>query len=252
MAWIVPSLHPAALVRDQTMQLAVISDLEKALRIQRDGGPSLVPACYRAGQPASRESLFPDVDYVLGWLDHYKGQLLALDIESTYQGQIMCLGMWPVETALEDEGLCVPFWSRGGIKYWNALDELRVKQAVFGMLTDADWPKVGQNFVGFDVPRMKQAWGVDTVGVIGDTMVAHWCCMPELPHGLAFLSSIFTDLSPYKAEVHTNESEKDDVDKWEAVLDYDDRNLREYCCHGDCFATAVTWRGLREMMACSD
>lgn len=248
MTWIVPSLHPAALIRDQTMTLAVIADLQKALRIQKDGGPSLLPACYRAGQPMPHYTMFPTVDGVLEWLARYQGCTLSLDIESTYHGQIMCLGMWPVDTALEDEGLCVPFYSRGSVKYWNGLDELRVKQAVFGMLSDASWPKVGQNFVGFDVPRMKQAWGVDTQGVIGDTMVAHWCCMPELPHGLAFLSSIFTDLSPYKAEVHTNETEKDDVDKWERVEEYDDRNLREYCLL-DCFATAMAWRALEEMMA---
>lgn len=247
--YVVPTLNPAKLVRDQTMTLAVLSDLEKARRIQRDGGPTLLPACYRAGMPMPEHSMFPDVDTVLDWLAARRHLTLSLDIESTYFDEIMCLGIWPVETALEDEGLCVPFLKQGRGKYWGSgLDELRIKQAVFEMLTDASWPKIGQNFVGFDVPMMQKVWGVTTQGVIGDTMIAHWTVMPELPHGLAYLSSIFTDLSPYKVEVHSNESEKDDVDKWEAVGDYDDRNLREYCLL-DTFATAMAWRALVEMMA---
>lgn len=246
--WIVPTLHPAALVRDQTMTLAVLSDLEKARRIHADGGPTLIPACYRAGQPMPHYAIFPTAQCVIDWLAAHKGHTLSLDIESTYFDQIMCLGIWSVDTALEDEGICVPFFSRGGVKYWNTLDELRVKEAVFSMLADATWPKVGQNFVGFDVPMMRKVWGVETRGVIGDTMVAHWSVMPELLHGLAFLSSIFTDLSPYKVEVHSNETEKDDTDKWQAVQDYDDRNLREYCLL-DTFATALAWIALVRMMA---
>jgi hypothetical protein len=247
-SWIIPTLHPASLIRDNTLQLAVLSDLQKAMRIHQDGGPTLVPACYRAGQSMPDYSIFPTTGVVLEWLAQHRGQTLSIDIESTYQGQIMCLGIWPVDTALTDEGICIPFCKKGGEKYWNIHHELAVKQAVFAMLSNPTWPKIGQNFAGFDVPMMQKAWGVQTRGVLGDTMIAHWCCMPELPHGLAFLSSIFTDLSPFKREVHTNESEKDDVDKWSAVQDYDDRNLREYCLL-DTFATALTWTALVEIMA---
>ncbi len=232
------------------MTLAVLSDLEKALRIQRDGGPTLIPAPYRAGVPMPDDTIFPTVDGVLTWLAAHRDHTLSLDLEATYHDKIMCMGLWSVEAALEDTGICIPFFKQGGPRYWgSALDDLRIKQAVFDMLTDATWHKIGQNIAGFDVPLMEKVWGVEVRGVIGDTMLAHWACMPELPHGLAFLSSIFTDLSPYKIEVHTNESdEKDDVDKWEAVQDYDDRNLREYCLL-DTFATALSWTALEGMMA---
>jgi DNA polymerase I len=245
--WIVPTLNSGALIGDQTMQLAVLADLQKALRIQKDGGPSLVPAVYRAGMPMPTDMLFPTVPTVVNWLEAHRGHTLSVDIECTYHGQIMCVGLWCVDEDLEDQGVCIPFYSKGGTRYWNNLDELRVKEALFGMLKDVSWPKIGQNFVGFDVSKMEEAWGVKTLGVVGDTMLAHWCVMPELPHGLAFLSSIFTDLSPYKLEVHTNESEKDDVDKWESVQEYDDRNLREYC-QQDTFATSRTWHSLVAMM----
>lgn len=248
MTYIIPTYHPAALLRDQTMQIAVLSDLAKAVRIQAHG-PSLVPYCYRDGQLMPDWAIFPDCDRILHWLNEFRGQTLSLDLESTYHEQIMCMGLWPVDDDLETQGICIPFRKRGLHDYWDSQhDRMRVMDAVFTMLQDANWGKVGQNIAGFDIPLMERAWGIRTRGLVGDTMVAHSLCMPELPHGLAFLSSMFTDLGPFKRDVHTNESEKDDTNKWEMVQEYDDRNLRSYCLL-DTFSTSRVWKALERMMA---
>lgn len=194
-------------------------------------------------------SIYPDVEHVREWLTARRGLTLSLDLESTYQGQIMCLAMWPVEDALADQGICIPFYRKGGERYWPMAADLEVKRLLFGMLKDRDWPKIGQNFIGFDAPLIKKVWDITVEGIIADLMVAHWQIMPEMPHGLAFISSMFTDLPPYKIEVHEVASEeKDDVDKWENVLQYEDRPLRVYCME-DTFVPAVTWPILERIMS---
>ena len=248
MTYIVPTYHPAYLLRDATFQIAVISDLEKAIRIA-EHGPTLIPKCYRDNQPMPTWAITPDAKTILDWLAAHKGQTLSLDLESTYRDEVMCMGLWPVDRACTEQGLCIPFRKQYGKDYWDSQhDRLRVVCAVFDMLRDPAWPKIGQNIAGFDIPLMKRVWDIETRGLLGDTMVMHSLVMPELPHGLAFLSSIFTDLGAFKRDVHTNESEKDDVNKWEAVQDYADDNLRTYCLL-DCFATALTWTALERMAA---
>lgn len=195
-------------------------------------------------------SIFPTFSDVRAWLEAHYRATLSFDLESTYQGDVMCMGLWPVDNWLDEQGICIPLLKQGGKPYWdNQLDRLRVMDMIFTMLRDPHWAKVGQNVAGFDIPLMRKAWGIETQGLLGDTMIAHSLVMPELPHSLAFLSSIFTDLSPYKIEVHeTSTEEKDDTDKWENIQHYDDYKLREYCLL-DTFATAGSWVHLERMMS---
>jgi hypothetical protein len=246
MSYIIPVIEPHKLMRDQTMGVATLADLRKAVQIARDGGPTLIPQVFKRGEHFPSWATHPDVHEVVTWLDEHKHLTLALDLETTYSGQIMCCGLWPVEGVLEDQGLCIPFAQRGGRDYWSILQGLKVKEALFDVLTSPSTRIVGQNAAGFDVPMMRKAWGIN-VKLVGDTMIAHSLCMPELPHGLAFLSSVFTHLSPYKHEFGESKEAKDDVDKWERVQDMDDMELRVYNIL-DAFATAVVWGELEKMM----
>ncbi len=245
MSYIIPAIHLAALLRDQTMAVATLADLKKAVRIAKDGGPTLIPACYAKGEEFPQWSTHPNLNQVLWWLGEHQEDTLALDLETTYSGIIMCCGLWSVERALDDQGICIPFYSQGTQKYWNTIDELKIKEALFGAIKRNRI--IGQNAAGFDVPMMKKNWGIDYVKLYADTMVAHSLVMPELPHGLAFMSSMFTDLSPYKYEFGESKEQKDDVDKWERVQDMPDMELRIYNLL-DCFATALVWQALEPMM----
>lgn len=123
--------------------------------------------------------------------------------------------------------------------------------------TDPSIEKVAQNGTGFDCGYtpfnehsiLKQAWGIDIAGLVGETMAAHHMCFSELRHGLAFQSSIVTDLSPYKSELwDTDDEEDDDAADWTRILDLPDERTRQYCLR-DCFATAVSWNVLEQEMA---
>lgn len=237
---VVPATHPAALLREQTQQVCLVSDLRKAARIQREG-VTRVPPPFREWQWK------PGAWDATGWLRGVGQEFgVVVDIEATFQDDIVCVGLWPLRGACV--GICIPFRTKGGGFYWHEPDASEVKGALIALLEDARVPKVGQNFVGFDAPLLKRAWGVEVRGVLGDTMVGHHLVWPELPHSLAFLSSMFTDLGAYKRAVHQGD-EKDDVQKsFSRIFDYEDKALRCYCLE-DTFATKHAWLALEAEMA---
>ena len=233
------------------MQLAVISDLRKAVRIAREGKVTFIPRCVRENGKPYDWMIWPTRgDFELWQLRNW-GKPLALDFETTYRGHILCLGMWPVENYLEDDGICIPFHSKGLVKYWKPEDELLVRAQCKNIIEQ--WPIIGHNWAGFDAQRAKDNWDAETGNLVLDTMVAHHLVMPELRHGLAFVSSLVTDLGPYKVEVHEGQqaAEEDDFDKWQNVERYDDYDLRWYCLC-DTFATAAAYTPLTDAMEAPD
>lgn len=250
--WLVPTIHPAKILRSQTMQYAVVEDLRKACRIQKEG-PTLLPMAYREGGEFPYWSHHPSLEDLETWLSNHRHHTLSLDLEVTFTDRLMCMGMWCVDCLWDSQGICAPFMRKGGLAYWGAGEELQAKALCRSMLEDKDWPKIGQNWVGFDELVLKRIWGIEVKGCIGDTMIAHWLCFPELPHGLSFIGSLCTDLGPFKEEVHTSSGTDDDdtAGKWENVEQYDDVNLRTYCML-DAFTAAVEWRRLEEVMKSDD
>ena len=232
------------------MSLVVAADLEKAVRIQREGS-TRVPRIFRelGREEFLRDTLFPNFVQVCAFMEKWRGRPLAADFESTYFDEVMCLGLWPLENCYEEDGLNIPFLLQGGVPYWSdPAEALHVRRLISEFLGAAWWPKIGQNWVGFDELLAHRAFGVRCQGCLLDTMVAHHLVMPELPHGLAFLSSVFTDLGPYKREVHeAAQDEKDDVLKFANVLNYDSLELYHYCVL-DAFATSASANELIPMM----
>ena len=155
--WLVPTIHPASILRDQTMQVAVVEDLRKAKRIQVDGGPTILPACYKRGEEMPEWSVYPTPGHVRWWLDCHVGHTLSLDLEVTFYDKIMCMGMWCVdcfygycndaqresngEDLAAEQGICVPFHKKGGGAYWNKIEELKVKGWIIEMLTHPHRPR---------------------------------------------------------------------------------------------------------------
>lgn len=262
-AHVIPTLHPAALLRSQKMQIAVIRDLKKLVRIQREG-PSLIPCCEKPGSGGyTRAMLHPTLEEVATWFTFMKGQRMSVDFEATFAGEVWCMGMWPVNTWLTATGLCIPFRCRGGASYWSREEEKVVLALVKEFLEDPTSRKVGQNWVGFDGgysddgwsethhALCNKAWGVKPRGLEIDTMVAHHTVYAELPHSLAFQASMDTDLPAYKEEVHETEGTEDEADdlvKFENLQEMADERLRIYCLR-DCFAQAGAALSLERLMA---
>jgi hypothetical protein len=261
--YILPMLHPATFFRNQTYAFTGVADWEKAVRVQRDG-PTIVHPPIEEWQ--WRPTLLHVQKYMTnmmrGGLPYIESSddpgPWSIDFEATLNREVVCLGIWSCHEPAKHRGICIPFLSQYGAKYWSAQDE----QIVFGMVrdffTDPRREKIGQNTVGYDTgyppfnshALIKEAWGIDVQGLIGDTMVAHHTCFSELKHSLAFQASIATDLSPYKEELwDDDENEEDDSElDWTRILERPDERVRKYNLK-DAFAQAVIWNELEREMA---
>lgn len=242
------------------MQFAVKGDIAKLARIVKDGGPTVVPPPWVDWQ------IFPTFAHVSTYFGAMKPWDMpwSFDFEATLDRRVVCLGLWPCCEPTKQRGLCIPFLRQGGYQYWSPAEEMKVFALCKRFFEDPRIAKVGQNIAGYDTgvtPQsdspewngrslLKEAWGIDVQGELGDTMVAHALCWPELLHNLALQSSLCTDLGPYKEEVweDADDAEDDGEHQWARVLERPDRPFRIYnLC--DAFATAVGWNILAEVMA---
>jgi len=177
--------HPASVIYQWPLRSTVIADLMKAE----------VEARYAdIIRPTRHIHVCPDIEDVETTteflLDHAK--ILAPDIE-TIKGQIRCIGFaWS-----RSDAIVVPFvHNLSGKNYWDWEEhELRAWACVRKLL-ESDIPKVGQNFL-FDLQYLVRA-GIRPKNCAHDTMLLHHVLYPELPKGLGFLASIYSNESAWK------------------------------------------------------
>jgi len=264
--FIVPTLLPTSLFANQTLAFAVQADWEKAARIQREG-PTRVPL------PIEEWQWMPALYHVQNYFGSMKGQTFvnhrahfgvdpgpwATDFEATMTQEPVCLGFWSCHEPMQHRGLCIPFLSQGGGRYWSPSEEAQVMAMVRAFMLSTHLGKVGHNLAGYDtgVPPfnwralIKVAWNIDVAGIVGDTMAAHHVTFAELRHCLAFLASMVTDLSAFKLDVWEDDDSDEDVKakpEWTRIMERPDKKTRVYNLR-DCFSTAVGWNVLAAEMA---
>ena len=193
-----PSYHPAGVIYQWSLRSTVIADLVKADNERRHS--EIVRPERRVQTSPSIEDLEETTQMLLS-----NARLLAPDIE-TLNGQIRCIGFaWTRQDAI-----VVPFIrDLTGASYWFDLEtELRAWECVRALL-ESDIPKVGQNFL-FDLQYLERA-GIRTRNVAHDTMLLHHVMYPELPKGLGFLGSVYTNESAWKLlRKHGEELKRDE------------------------------------------
>lgn len=128
-------------------------------------------------------------DLITWWTNRgYKSKFLTLDIE-TFNGFITCISF----CGDGYEALSVPLVDKG----MSAVDRALILKTVSQILR-SPIPKVNQN-IKYD-HHILEYWGFCLEMVAGDTMLLGHCLYPELPKGLDFYTSIYTDFAYYKDE----------------------------------------------------
>lgn len=184
---VLPTYHPAAVMREFSLRSIVIADLDKAKR------EAEFPELRRPQREIWIEPTLSD----LADFEHLfiaESDSLSVDIE-TAGDQITCVGFAPSH----DRAIVVPFVdaTRSDGNYWRSLhDELMAWQYV------RDWCKlakrvVGQNFL-FDIHFLWRRYGIPVPGATDDTMLLHHALQPEMEKGLGFLATIYTDELAWK------------------------------------------------------
>ena len=196
----VPTYHPAFVMRQWKMFVVVVGDLMKAQR-EVERGPEVV-------YPKRRLLLEPTIDEVCDYLEDCKtSPLLSVDIE-TAKGEITCIGFAPTV----EDAICVPFTDdrKPSGRYWPTAEKEFLAWSAVKDLMEHPVPKVGQNFCGYDAYWLLVKMGIRTRNLLHDTRLMHHALYPELPKSLEFMGATYTDQGPWKNWRGGHKEKRDD------------------------------------------
>lgn len=181
---VIPSVHPAAILRQYKWRPLLLIDCKKVKRESERKEIKLAERRFLI------EPSFSDAVSVLKEIME-GDKRVAFDIEVDLEGIISCLGLSP----MPEFAICIPF--RNGYRnYWSEGEEYSIWKMLKRLF---ELPKefIAQNAL-FDM-----RWLVPKVGYFDvwmDTMWAHQLLYAEIPKGLDTLASIYTNEPYYKDE----------------------------------------------------
>lgn len=188
---VLPTYHPAGVLRQWAWRPIVVADLMKAHRESR------FPELRR---PARQVLVSPTLEEMEAWEDqtylmYHRGQIqyLSPDVE-TAQRQIICCGF----ARSTSEAMVIPFWDRTkpGYSYWPDFQSEKRAFQCMARLLESEIPKIFQNGI-YDIQYFTR-YGIQPKNCHHDTMLLHHSIFPEMQKGLGFLGSVYTNESSWK------------------------------------------------------
>ena len=221
---LIPTLHPAAVLRDTALRSITVNDLKRVARWRNKKEYENVPNWHFEVRP-TYASAVDRLEKLLLLLDASEGLWLDFDLE-TRAGHIACAGIsWSCEEAVSIPFMCVE--SREG--YWLPEQEAQLVWLLYRLLTHPNAKIRGQNLL-YDCQYTYRHWHF-VPRVIQDTMIAHHSAFCGLPKSLAYQSSMYSDHYLFW---------KDDGKTWEKDVGED--QLWRYNCV-DCVRTREVGEG---------
>jgi len=185
---VLPTYHPAAILRQWNLRPIGVADLQKALR-ESTHGDIIRPKREIWIEPTLEDIYEFDRRFIRD------ADLLSVDIETSGR-HVTCLGIAPSPT----RAIVIPFHDRKklGGNYWpTAKLEREVWGYICELLGDPSKRKLFQNGL-YDVGFLYRAYGIKVAGAEEDTMLLHHALQPESLKGLGFLGSVYTDEGSWK------------------------------------------------------
>lgn len=186
-AKVLPTYHPAAVLRQWDLRAIAVCDLMKAAK--------------EAEYPEVKSPHFeiyiePSLDDVLNWETQCaESTYLTLDIETIPgKGQITCVGI-----GIDgNKALVIPFVEKKEAgSYWKTQEEEVLAWKTIKRICNLPQPKVLQNGL-YDMQWLWKLVGIPLRNATYDTMILHHSMQPELPKGLEFLASVYTNFPSWK------------------------------------------------------
>lgn len=204
---VIPTIHPAAVLREWTFRPAVVADLTRAKKESE----------YAEIRQTPREKkINPTADECLRAISEAReSEWCAFDIE-TESSQVTCIGL----SYRQDRAICIPFWFGASGSLHSEVDERAIWQALKELL-ESDKPKKIAHNCMYELEYLTRTVGIRPK-IHFDTMLAFHTLYSELPKSLAYLVSIYTDHPYYKMNLRTDKMDT----LWEynatdAVLTYE-------------------------------
>lgn len=193
---ILPTYHPAAVLRNYELRPITVTDLYKAFR-EMDS-----PTFTRKYREIWVE---PSIKDLWDWWETYgvHSDLLSVDIETERATQISEIGM----ASDSSHALHIPFIVNRTKSYWkSAAEEVEAWNFIRHVMASSV-EKVGQNFL-YDFQYLWKKVGIPVYNFTHDTMLLHHALFPGMQKSLGFLGSIYTDEPSWKTL--RREGNKDD------------------------------------------
>lgn len=205
----VPTIHPAAILRNWAQRPQVVHDLKRAMGWMSRGWGFEVPKYEFNTSPTFLE--------VVEWLDRaeHEDGMLSADIE-TANGHIVCLGLAMSAT----KAICIPLINESGV-YWNDNDLQDILKQLRSFAERGSIKWTGQNW-NYDAQYFDEDFGW-TVMADFDTYIAQSVLWPGSERGLGYLSSIYCDYHVYW---------KEDAKDWGKISDF--QSFFRYNCMDVC------------------
>lgn len=193
---VLPTFHPAHVLRSYENRVVVVTDLMKA-RVEMTS-----KEFNRKRREIWTE---PDIsDLHLWWEEHgSKSELLSIDIETEKCRQISEIGLASDST----HALHIPFIVDRTKSYWPDIETEMAAWKFIRMVMNSEIPKVGQNFI-YDIQYLWKIMGIPVHNFVHDTMLLHHALYPGMRKSLGFLGSIYCNEPAWKGL--RREGNKDD------------------------------------------
>jgi len=188
---VIPTFHPAAILRDWSLRPVTVLDLAKAKR------ESAFPEIRRPERVVYIEPTLEEMEW---YFDEYlaDARQISFDIE-TRGDQITCIGFAPDERS----ALVVPFTDLRAVapdhvgSYWATRDLEILAWGFVRRVLSLPCPKFGQNTL-YDINFLWVKYGITVVNYADDLMLLHHALQPESLKGLGFMGSVYTNESSWK------------------------------------------------------
>jgi len=200
---VIPTIHPASILREWSQRAVVLNDLRRVKRHMTSRTYDNRPDWKFETRPTFgkvRDALVnlwttaearKQGNDALCELSTTEALWIDFDIE-TVSGHIDCIGIsWS-----RVEGICIPLITRGNREgYWSAAEEAEIVFLLYKLLTHPHVCVRWQNGL-YDAQYVYRHWHFIPRGA-QDTMISQHSMFSALPKGLSFLASMYADWYVY-------------------------------------------------------
>lgn len=206
---VIPTLHPSAVLRDWTIRPGIVSDFK------RIATESIYPDIRLKQRSIITNPSFTEVINEIQRLKESKEVAFDIEIETE---QINAISL----SDSAQKAISIPFWFGNSGSLWSQEQEARIWLELRHIL-ESDTPfKIAHNGL-FDIEYLKRNYDINT-NLKWDTMLMFHTLYSELPKGLDYLTSIYTDVPYYKDTIDSPDSQT----FWRY-------NALDACCTYECF-----------------
>lgn len=195
----VPTIHPAAILREYEWRPTVVNDLRRAASHRYPGPYTNVPEWNFIIRPSFETAMTTIAR--LGDMVVKQPTWIEFDLE-TSPVHITCAGLSWSRT----DAICIPFCYKDGRHYWSLEEEAAIIYALYQLLTHPNCWVRGQNLL-YDCQHTYRWWHF-VPNVKQDTMLSHHTMFSGMKKSLDFQASLYCDYYEYWKEMHKDLSNK--------------------------------------------